>query len=39
MNKLVKAEDEKLVSFPQQLWRLLVQQAELAQNLPQTSSL
>ena len=33
MNKLVKAEDEKLVSLPQQLWCLLVQQAELTQHL------
>ena len=37
VDKLVKAEDEKLISFSQQLWCLLVQQAKLAQNLTRTS--
>ena len=33
MNQLVEAKDEKLISFTQQLWCLLIQQAELAQYL------
>ena len=38
VDKLVKAEDEKLISFSQQLWCLLVQQTELAQHLRQEPS-
>ena len=33
MNQLVEAKDEKFISFTQQLWCLLIQQAELAQYL------
>ena len=31
--KLVEAEDEKLVCFPQQFWSILVQQTELTEDL------
>ena len=33
VDKLVEAEDEKLVSFPQQFWSILVQQTELTEDL------
>ena len=33
VDKLVEAEDEKLVCFPQQFWSILVQQTELTEDL------